>query len=90
MDDLPIETIAIVNLARPIALSILGERGPSRERSLATVAPYLRITSNPGVIPKVPASRAVWQASYRESRFSEHLVVGTHSLRPRVFQTFPD
>src|ERR1700751_1990907 len=52
MDDLPIETIASVNLASPIALSILWERGPSRERSLATVAPYLRITVHPEVPQK--------------------------------------
>jgi hypothetical protein len=49
MDDLPIETIASVNLAGPIALSILWERGPSRERSLATVAPNLRITGYPSI-----------------------------------------
>jgi putative transposase len=42
-----IETIASVNLASPSALSILWERGPSRDRSLATVAPYLRITAHP-------------------------------------------
>jgi hypothetical protein len=47
MDDIPIETIASVNLASSIALSILWERGPSRDRSLATVAPYLRITAHP-------------------------------------------
>ena len=52
MDGLPIETVASVNLASPIALSILWERGPSRERSLATVAPYLRITGHQEVIPK--------------------------------------
>jgi hypothetical protein len=46
MDDLPIETIASVNLASPIALSILWERWPSRERSLATVAPYWATTRN--------------------------------------------
>jgi hypothetical protein len=52
MDDLPIETIASVNLASPIALSILWERGRSRERSLATVAPYLPITVHLEVTPK--------------------------------------
>jgi hypothetical protein len=49
-NDFQIETIASVTLASPITLSILWERGPSRERSLATVAPYLRIPP-PGSYP---------------------------------------
>src|SRR5580692_1882230 len=87
MDDLPIGTIASINLASPIALSILWERGPRRERSLAAVAPYLRITANPEVIPKkcgsvrigdsLGVTSAVW--------FLWHLIVsqGHHRIYSR-------